>query len=266
MFIDAVQFLLTRPADSNQRNEGGQVSVRFRMNTFDLSEDFVPVWLHGPKLSDGDSFFDTEDGNNFATRDPADGTGYLNVGHYRWVLPKPMYVPPGGALRPIFRRDFNTAGDISVNVAYSGRVIMDDGLSRESNIPFIGVFNPSDATITAQGGVVQSDAKNLFNPFNRPLRVQRFLARLRNGPDTIDAVNDVTRISGQLVTLRMQDSMGYDVIKNATPIMEAIDVNRRAWTFSRDLSPKEWFLAEFRGATIARAPQMAMMGYRKEVV
>lgn len=271
MVIDEIRFMLTATIASTEvHNFGGSVRARFKMGRIDLSDQFVPIWLHGPILED--AFLNIE-GNIILVPPLNPGEEHV-VGHFRWVLPRPLFVPVGNVLAPTFSRqhDFR-GGTVNVDVVYCCRRLpAGTPTPNEIDVPFIGVFVAPEMT-AGDSGVALSTARDLFNPFTRELYVQRFLGRVQQrtaGNPNLDRIFDGTTSLGGNTTIRIQDSKGYNITRDFVPWTHVFDVNRRAWTFRRSLAPKEWYavqiLVPLADRDVYFQPQISMVGWRKEVM
>ena len=151
------------------------------------------------------------------------------------------------------------------------------GLPTNIEVPFLARFIPPEVTF---GGVpvAQSGAKDLYNPFFTDMYVQRFIARVNRR----DFTGGNTRVydgfpggpgaggAGPFIEMKMQDSHGYNVVRDFTPLNHVFDANRRVWTFQKVLGPKEWYTIQLRNiATVVNQfeqPQIIMAGWRKEAL
>jgi len=257
--IDEVRFTIKSMVTSEPATGmGGIIHAKFALGRIALSEKFVPIWNYG-------TLFTTHLENEVAQQEGQFAT-YCTFSHYRWILPKPLFVPEGNQLVPTFLRDptmGTDAGTVTVNVAYAGRALQPGArIPTKLNVPFVGYFeHPSTSEYS------QSDAKDLYNPFQVPLRIQRLVGRVLTG--TFDGVTAGV-ISPIAPQLKIIDSNGYSIVDNSsanyTPFNAIFDAQRRAWTYNRALKAKEWITVQSRfpgGATVRL--QISAVGYREEV-
>lgn len=314
--IDAVNFLIVAKYTNGNLspiegagtfNLGGQIHCRFRMGSFDLSSAFVPIWNYGTVLQDGieDASPEMQSVNYIVG---ADSLTILSFNHFRWRLPRPLYVPPGDCLAPTiswptmpntlarYPTLSNGLNYVNVHISYAARRLPASmAAPREIDVPYVGLFEPAyvqDGINGTVGQTASSSAADLGNPFERPLCVQRFLGRINRvgnnssseahyiidssiPPEAIGAVNIEAAAPFKLITVGMQDSQGYAIVRQDISWRHVFDVNRRAWTFVRNLAAKEWYSVQLRGLGVRGGdvdendyyqPQISMVGWRREAL
>lgn len=185
--IDTIHFQVSTPDWSAfQRqtgrlgtNLGGTFRVHFSLGRHQLSRVPIPVGLFGPPL-DGASSFDTFFGQS-ASYESVPITDRVSAfefnGHYIWKLPRPLLVPPNMLLEArVVRSVDGFAADATLGICYVGRQAKKPiPAAIPAAIPYIGLveqrFPPA--------GVFTSGQHDLWNPFAKPLHVQRFIGRLQ---------------------------------------------------------------------------------------
>lgn len=274
LVIHAVNFMVRYPnADSTSLNIqcGASVRARFRVGNLSLSDAAIPLWVHGTSLPDESA--------GYVTDAAFIGT---NVSMYRWVLPRPLYIPPGSILLPQFQRDADgMPEDMDVLVSYEAAIPLPGAPApKVMHLPVLALFSPEETTAAAS---FTSGATELHNPFQDEVHVQRLIGRIRvrNAAPGGGVLANISELVGHLVPggglsvaealVSLRDSLGYDVVKTPTPFADVFDVTRRAWTFERTLEPKEWYRAQVSTPLVDPAhttawsvqPHIALIGHRE---
>jgi hypothetical protein len=110
----------------------------------------------------------------------------------------------------------------------------------------------------------ESTQTDLHNPHNSPLHIQRMLGRIHTAVDT-----DATQAEQRLTTVRIVDSTGFIVVKDATPFGHLVRHPDRAVTFNATMPPKSWmkvFLAQTYstlGAGDTHRTYISLVGHRE---
>jgi hypothetical protein len=212
--------------------------------------NFVPLWGFGTRqqaLGIVDQAYDTNGGTTWSS--------------FKWRLPKPLYVPAGQVLSASFFRTADGQGvGALVGISYLGRTVEPGTpLPKKAAVPFVSLYEPPAGAATAI-----SSELDLVNPFLVPLHVQRFVMRVL---ETSGVQKYEDAFSGAARVITMKDSSGYDVIGDATPMLEVAFGPRRAWTFDRMLQPKERFVVGYANNSAAVvSPTISMVGWREEVM
>lgn len=277
--IDEIYFILKGSTASASVNaiRQGVVRVRMSVGQYALSTAAIPISNFGPIIQQ----------QNLSNSDSGQAGLDFQCTYYRWVLPRPLLVGEGMSIQPIFTRDLiGAAASLVAGVTYVCRRLPNFKMPKEFDVPYVGFYETPEATSTTVAIAPRSSATDLFNPFQAPLYVQRFLARTRqravNGigtggeqiriyPGIQSSVARATG-SGTLQGMRLEDSRGYDITKDYA--FETVDINRAAWTYSRSLASKEWYTAAFPAFTAivaagqdpirAVAYQVSFVGFRSE--
>ena len=227
----------------------------------------VPMGLLGPRYN----------GDTGSAAENLIGSVGRDFARVRWVLPKPLYMPPGDVLRCTVFNIANAAAlggqpDMTVNVAYVGRAIPQGTkppLTRQ--VPWLGFaqnfFTNTNTFFQTQG---EGDFKN---PFAKRVIVHRFTERsvLYDGSSWLD-YTVAGSPAGTFIEVRMDDSLGYAIVPQFMPLGPVFDEQSRgAWTFSRALGPHEQFNLQMRlNGTFAGNNkynvQVGAVGYRDEEI
>ena len=185
--IDTIRFQVVTPDWSafmrqgplfNGTNLGGTMRVTFSLGRHQLSRVPIPIALFSPPR-DGTVAF-----NYF----PPTIASYESVYrekvssrefncHFEWTLPRPLLVPANMVLEArAVRSNDGFPADLTLNVCYLGRLAKKPVPSSiPVAIPYVGLFERDLST----PGVYTSGQHDLWNPFTRELRVQRFVGRLQ---------------------------------------------------------------------------------------
>lgn len=236
-------------------NLGAIVATKLQLGQLYLMRDPVPIWSLATLISvEQEQFTETL-------------TAYS---HYRWRLPKPLYVEAGQVLRSVFSRGYVNDGydTINVQVSYLGKTVA-------PNQPRPGVIAvPYAAPFVTTAGAVyaQSNEYHLFNPFDFDLHIQRLTGRLldiTSGPPPVLAqlLGSTTPNTAQSApTIQMTDSWGGKMVNDFTGIGDVFDLSRAAWTVDTVLPPKGVYTVQVWNLNTGRPAQafFAMIGTRDE--
>jgi len=255
IIIDEIRWTLQYSAHGS-RNTGALVYTKMTLGNNYLMRDPVPIWLLGT-LMDLNQEQIGNLGSLFATN-----TTYA---HYRWRLPEPLYVDAGEVLRSTFSRTLDGFNSITVQVTYVGRTVA-PGSPRPGvvAVPYAAPF------ITDLGNTYQqSNEKHLFNPFNKPIRVQRLTGRVQSfvsgtTSSNVEVITPPAASFSNFMTLQIEDSWGGKIVSKNTGVSDIVDVPRAAWTFDTVMPPKGMYLVQAWNIQAAQILHMAMVGVREE--
>ncbi len=255
---------------------GGNLRVQFQTGNRQFSKKPVPMGLYAPVFSPED-FGSLPAGLNGVTPTLR---SYCNV---RWPLPKPLWMAPGDVIQAVFDYlPLNQLGapqpDVTVNVTYVGRTIAPGTAAPDTRqIPWVSFFEKlsDDAYLTT--------TEEFRNPFTYPMIVQRFTERTYSEAPAIGGLEEqlsngqlpaMLDSNNQFISMKLEDSLGYAIVKDFAPVGLVFDTSRHAWTFSRSLGAREQFNLTLRtddvnGAAAVPGPGwhtlVGMVGYRDEV-
>lgn len=207
-----------------------------------------------------------------------DATRYLSLesgGPFTYKLPKPLFLLPEEYLVPRVYHNpaFGTSEAQVLEVIYVGRSLPADfPRPQVRHIPWIAQAPKLDATITTSGDtIVQTTEADLVNPFDVPLKVQRFIGDFYNSVDRAGNVGVTADVQGELTLMRAVDHEGGILVKDSTPFSHLFGYNDRSWTVNTVLAPKGFFIffiernyAGLSGDPVTTAPIFTMTGYRTE--
>lgn len=269
MLVDEIRFSYISPSGGSQIwSMGNSLRCKLSLGRMAMTHTrdgggYVPIWNFGPALQ---TAIYTE-GNV----DTLFNSVVVTTGHFRWKLPKPLYVPAGQSLMPsLSRQRDGLGGTARVGIAVVGRQFGEANheLPKTIDVPFVTYFEPP-------GGVGSAITTELdfSNPFLVPLNVQRFVWRPYQ--QSASARDDGNVVGGGLATcnLTIKDSWGNNVVRDVTDSSSVFDLFRRAWTFTRVLGPKERYVVSFSNIlnasgypTLFSLPNLSMVGWREEVL
>ncbi len=233
-------------------NMGALVSTKLQLGQLYLMRDQVPVWLLGTMMATNQ-----EEGRDTLL------TSTMSFSHYRWRLPEPLYVEAGQVLSSAFFRGIDGFGSINIHVAYVGRTVAPDA-PRPSvlAVPYVAPF-----VTTVGQAYQQSNEFNLFNPFDKPLRVQRLTGRVLSfvSATTASGIGIKTPVTAQsTLTILMDDSWGGKMINNNTGPGDAFDSLRGAWTVDTVMPAKGIYVVKAWNIPAATSLHVAVVGVREE--
>lgn len=293
MRIDEVQFCISPPVYAANSGAGyvgilaQDIAVKLTLCGYELTNGYVPIPnlsnalfpsllpLYGslaPNPLPGLFGFELQVSNQTDTEGyfgTGDGTpAFAYYTYYRWRPPHPIYVPPGAALIPQFKRGVATdslittgAKDTNVGIGYRGMML-------PSTQPKPAVMKVPYVTFASFTGVSYGIAAELTlrNKFLKPMHVQRFTGR--NGVTAADKYNGA---SGYVLdgTVTILGPDGYEVIRDQLPTYTVFPVGQSfAWTYNGDLAPGEGFKVQLEGmsASNGTTTTVGMVGWREEAV
>ncbi len=252
ILIEEIVYLLSLPWSSTALNLGALVSTKLQLGQHYLMRDQVPIWLLGTEMSTA-----VEE-----TVDNSLGTP-VTYSSYRWRLPEPLYLDAGQVLASSFYRGNDGFNSINVQVAYRGRTVApDQPRPKTIAVPYVAPF------VTTVGNTYQqSNEFNMFNPFDRAIRVQRMTGRILSfvSNTTAKAVKALTQATyTQTATILMDDSWGGKMVNNNTAPSDVFDSPRAAWLLDTVLPAKGVYRAQVWNIPAAQSIHMAMVGTREE--
>lgn len=240
-------------AGSDKVNLGGLVYTKMQLGRHLLMRDAVPLWLLGTTLSD---YQEQGDADAILTTPRA-------YSHYRWRLPKPLYIEAGEVLRSQFNRANDGFGTITGQVSYVGKTV-----APNQPVPSVIAVPYAAPFVTTVGNVYQqSNEKDLFNPFDVPLKIQRMNGRVMQfasgaRAESVAALTPVTPQSD--VTILMNDSWGGKMVNNNTGPSDIFDAARASWLTDTVMPGKGVYEARIWNIPADYQIHIAMIGHREE--
>lgn len=202
--------------------------------------------------------------------------GALPYFHHTWKLPKPLYVPPEELLtcRLHYSGEFGGSATTVMQVTYAGRSLPSNFPRPKTQwLPWAAAFQTASLALTdGNSDETISDQADLVNPFDEPLRVQRFIGRtLRNNNL---AANELGQQAGDqapstMTFVRAVDSFGNILVRDPTPFTHLFQFVDRTWTVNAVLPPKGFYLFQINRdytitvANTSFAHAISMVGYRE---
>jgi len=186
---------------------------------------------------------------------------------HRWKLPVPLLVPSGSALTAQLSRvpEAGATDDVTVSIAYAGCYLdSSEPLPDKIQVPYVTAFYPPPEgwfDASSLSTFYLTTERQLKNVLDIPVNVQRFIGRFYFISDNniVEFTDDGTTV------VEMKDSYGRSVVKDPSPFGSLFDFNRRAWTFSKILGPREQYSMSIRNAATTNLPLVSMVGWREEV-
>lgn len=282
MWVDEIRFVVAA-AFTRVINLGYTIRCKLNVGRTAITStrdggNHVPVWNFGPALHHAGFSENAYD---------ASGTTPVVTGHFRWKLPKPMYLPPGQSLTPSFYRTADGwGGNVYAGIAVVGRDLGDiaEPAPVKTDVPYVAYYEPTGG----QSSAISSEL-DLTNPFVVPLAVQRFIGRqlqttLVGGPGATPTAGEFGGVSGNataptelytdIASVQLKDSYGQNVTRDLISFGNAFDPLSRGWTFQRILQPKERYLVQLQSILNASnypsgaytQPMISMIGWREEML
>lgn len=188
--------------------------------------------------------------------------------NFRWLLPKPLFMPIGDVLQCLVERDATIAASQvlnSVSLNYLGRACAPgEEPPPVRHVPWVAYYKHPYTSTASQ------TTDEFRNPTLKPLMIQRLIARYTDADGQIVDVNSglggLPSSTTRYVAATIKDSMGYDVVAQMTPLGAIIDPSRCAWTYNRALEAREQLSMAFQtfGTTSNYEAYVSMVGSREE--
>jgi hypothetical protein len=268
VLIDEIRFSITG-GDIPRANLGAFVYVKLSLGQMYLMRDPVPVASLASFMSIDDEEYPGE----------SYGLGINSVSTYRWRLPQPLYIEAGQYLLPVFSRAVNdpfpNETAIIPFISYAGRTVPPQAprpkvIAVPYVAPFVTPLNPS-------GRYVQSNERHLFNPFDKPLQIQRMTGRHYyyglQAPGVYNFVRLYTGITPgptnthlTNVSVRLNDSWGGKMVNNFVGPSDTWDLQRMGWTVDTAMPAKGQYEAQVWNIQADSQVQLAMIGTREEKI
>lgn len=284
MVIDEIRTQIVTPnVEIELGNFGGSVRFKLSLDRYALSSVYIPVGCLGPTFDGAtiDSTTYQATSNSPESLNGAFADAYF-MGFFRWKLPRPLVVPAGMALEAKISREIDgltvaypSAGPLSVNVAYAGRVArrqMPSGVTIP--IPWVGLFENQFTTPS----VAISDQLDLYNPFQQPLTVQRLIGRWWNAylatglPDAtriaLDTTGTLGRDSIDFPPTQVKLFNGFYVTNGFIPGCSVFESNTRSLGVNVDLDRGEGFEISIDATSglPSTGPDNPPLGYNRSLV
>lgn len=253
-------------------DQGALVGVKLDLGSIELTNGFVPAWCLGQDYNENAKAL-------FINNLP---TGLVNQisSYYRWVLPKPLYVPEGATIVPQFQHRGFAPVTVQVGIAYSGRALPRNAPKpAKAFVPWVSSYysRAFQFTTTATDSQFdQSSPVDLFNKWDTDIQLQRFTVRSPVIVPSLGQWADWNNVLGtyfDYMQARIVDSSGVPIVRKYSPLGEIVNPQNKTWELggatqaSGDfwniflkMSPVPAVIAE---TTIIAQMQAALVGYRE---
>lgn len=192
----------------------------------------------------------------------------------RWVLPAALLLMPGDGLKLRLLQDgipvgtaYNEYGFTVWVLAVGDVIAKGEKLPARIQVPWVSEFAPLTPSRS------QTPGELVFqNPFDVPLHVQRLVYGNWNVEQVTSPTITNTFLGDEAYpeayTLQLFDSNKYEIAPLGSVGSMLVDIRRRAWTFKRDVDPRESLFARFTSGsanyTVSSLPWLSMIGTREE--
>ncbi len=277
MWLDEICFRL--PGDGDSGRNWSSIRVDLKLGQTPITHGFVPISLLGKVLN-----------NSTVGGEFEEVASALLPNCFTWKLPKPLYIPARELLRPtIYFDPFSGSGSSTtpVTILYRCRPIPKGTPPPQTmQIPWVTYFQPPYLALSggpaANDREDQSTMSDIFNPWDEPLHVQRFVGRLFCQGIKGEEQGNISLASAQVnldtgniefgTTVTAQDSFNNILIRDPTPFAHVFNFIDRSWTVNALLPPKGFYLftidrkwAEYNLAITATLG-LSMVGWREVTI
>lgn len=239
-FIDEVRFRFrgTSLEGNSPTHHGPMAKFLFQTGGEKISKMPVPAWLYCPKWT-------PYEGYTQPIANVQQTTTFC-----RWLLPSPLWMGPGDVMQAYVERDVSLGEDFMpfiANITYIGRTLPPGTPPPpQRTVPWVSYVELRSQDISVglpQGSLVIAN-EELRNPFMVPLDVQRLTVRGTNAGFAAGQYSELANwqlSTGSFDSIEMSllDSAGYVVVPNDVLIGHSIEADRAAWTFNRNIGPRE---------------------------
>lgn len=249
-------------------NYGGVISAKLFLDRTALTNGYVPLWNFGRAIN-------TTSYSNVASTMLTDAPQV-----FVWHLPKPLWMSPDAILTPTVKRtNEGSIANVTVRCTVLGRAInSSDPVPKTIDVPWVASWVGATRSMGTDN-TDQSEGQHLVNPFAVPLKVQRFIGRIKattsDGTTTVTEAmsqgsdnNSDSAAYSQWLLVRMNDSRGRIVVRDYTPFGLLFNQVDRSWSVDALLNPREYYkvLLDEKFSNITGTdkltPHISMVGYR----
>jgi hypothetical protein len=257
---------------------GGAIGCKLVLGNIELTNGFIPLWLFG------------RCDNVFADDSKINGVlGVFNTNYYCemvWRLPQPLFVPAGAVLQPTFQHYGYGALPMTVTISYCARSLKANASPPAlMPVPWVSKYISKSMDYAFVDNDTSQET-DIINPYDVPVHLQRMTGRVVTQMyDTLglitrftdsDALNTNVIAPGfdePNITVRIVDSAGNPIVRNATRIRQVFHNTTRSWEMSAGttMPPNSFYnvvLAQVAGAAGAlivtqRQVHIAAVGWRE---
>jgi hypothetical protein len=259
---------------------GALIGCRLDLGEFPLTNGFVPIYAFGR----------AENPVAEQVTSGSDG-GVIKFGYAQYTarLARPIYLPEGAAVRPQLQHRGQSTSPADVQISVFGRMLdRRSPLPTSLKLPYWAVYVSKSFALGLADAETSSES-DLYNPFDVPLHLERFVGRI-NYLYAIGVNESIsTELEGeslaQVPSLRnymgdalaqllvtITDSNGFPVVKRPTPFRLVFDHYTRSWPLTHQLPPRGFYRVEltntapfFAGVAqpVTLQPTISMMGWRE---
>lgn len=217
---------------------GGSILCELTMGNVKLTNGAIPIWCFGRAENlEGETKNDSLNTNN-------NGTIFSS---YSWRLPRPLFIPAGGAVIPKFTHTGFIPDSVNVRVGYSARTVFVQ--PKRVYVPWVAkytskVFNPISAA-----GVDASIDLDLVNANPEVLNIQRFVGRtLVLNADGSYSEDQPQSFGSHYLSARIVDSYGRPIVRTYTPFRSIFCALTRSWEMDNcaTLDPQSFYIVNLK--------------------
>lgn len=242
---------------------GGAVSCQLSYNgKHEMTNSFVPVWSFARSYNMID-----EMGLN-ATN---------HVMGFRLKLARPMWLQPGGFINATFHHNSLTQDALTAQIGLAGRILLDGPSSppKKVCIPYVSNYQSKSFDGYGAADTDNSTENDLINPFEVPLRVQRFTHHTNifdaTGPLNHEYDNGYADLDSNLFQVRMVGSDGSLIVPTFSTMNQIFSRMTRSWECEHTLAPGGYYVAylnklappNLTTGTYQVVEHIGMVGYRE---
>jgi hypothetical protein len=187
----------------------------------------------------------------------------------RWIPPEPIWLAEGDTLLARVVETTSIATDAVAGfdlwIVYVGR-ITDEKPPPSTRVPYILQYIQPPGSPIGPSAPTQFvvPSLNLQNPLNRPLRLQRIIARLEiiaAAPTTDEKTmqgRDILRDVPDFCQIQVTDDQQFYITGDVN-MGALVDMQRSAWTFVRDIGPQGYLNVRFTRQAITGYENMGLL-------
>lgn len=229
---------------------GAALSASLSLGEVPLTAGFVPLWNFARR---NDGIPQTED---YQT---------ITFVEMSWKLPRPLYVPAGAIIKPLFSHNGLTKEAIVARVSYSGQSIPRGApLPEIVSVPYVMAYQAKPFAI-AQADSDESTELDIANPFGVPLHIQRMIGwqSFYNGEDgeyfDQSDGDGYPYVGGRSVELRVADSRGVPIIRDFAQWQNIFSNYTYAWELEGAvMEPRDFYKLFFKKTAPPHADDMSV--------